>query len=73
MNENEEKLYVTAENKLATELLKMDNLTGVGAFKGGEAELEGSEVVPCSMAWFAVFFDGAEELAHGSLEAGIEP
>ena len=50
-----------------------DGLAGVGAFQSGEAEFKAPEVLAGGVYGFAVFFDGAEELAHGSLEAGIEP
>ena len=55
------------------ELLKIDNLPRVGAFEGGEAELEGSEVVPGAMDGLTVVLDGAEQFAHGPLESRLEP
>ena len=48
-------------------------LPRVGAFQRGEAELEGSDVVPGRMVRLAVILDRAEEFAHGPLEARLEP
>ncbi len=50
-----------------------DGLTGIGALHCGEAEFEATEVPGCVVARFAILFDGAEKLAHGTLKARLEP
>ncbi|MFM1945194.1 MAG: hypothetical protein RI897_4176 [Verrucomicrobiota bacterium] len=51
----------------------MDGAAGICAFEGCEAECEALEVIVGGVGGFAVFFDTAEEFAHGALEAVFEP
>jgi hypothetical protein len=54
-------------------LSEIDRLAGVGALQGGEAKLEGSEVVPGAMVGLTVILDGTKEFAHCPLESRLEP